>query len=80
MARFEKMGDLFEPVLTLKQKLPTLKDLSGTAAAEERATRAAQPERIEIAAQAEEDSPPAAARRKAKAKKKTAATKKRRKV
>ncbi len=78
VARFEKMGDLFEPVLTLKQKLPTLKDLSGTAAPEERTTRAAQPERIEIAAQAEEDSLPAATRRKPK--KKPAATKKRRKV
>jgi bifunctional non-homologous end joining protein LigD len=71
VARFEKMGDLFEPVLTLKQKLPTLKDLVGAAAPEE-------PERIEIAAQAEEDPPPAATRRKPK--KKTAATKKRHKV
>jgi hypothetical protein len=26
--RFEKMGDLFEPVLELKQKLPTIKELS----------------------------------------------------
>lgn len=77
VARFEKMGDLFEPVLTLKQKLPTLKDLSGTAAPEER--QAAQPEPIEIAAQTEEESP-AATRRKAKPKKKAAATKKRRKV
>ena len=80
VARFEKMGDLFGPVLTLKQKLPTLKDLSGTAAPQERAARAEQPERIEIAAQADEDSPPAATRRKPKPKKKTAAAKKRRKV
>ena len=72
VARFEKMKDLFEPVLTLKQKLPTLKDLTGALVPEERA----QPERIEIAAQAEEDSQPAATRRK----KKSAATKKRRKV
>jgi bifunctional non-homologous end joining protein LigD len=76
VARFEKMGDLFEPVLTMKQKLPTLKELTGAVATEDKATRA-QPERIEIAAQAE-DSPPAATRRKPK--KKTAATKKRRKV
>ena len=46
VARFEKMGDLFEPVLELKQKLPDLK-----------AAAAAEPERIEIAAQAEEDDP-----------------------
>ena len=45
VARFEKMGDLFEPVLELKQRLPDLK--AGAAAAE--------PERIEIAAQAGED-------------------------
>ena len=46
VARFEKMGDLFEPVLELKQKLPDLK-----------AAAAAEPERIEIAAQAEEKAP-----------------------
>jgi bifunctional non-homologous end joining protein LigD len=50
--RFEKMGDLFEPVLTLKQKLPTLKELTGAAGAP-----AEVPERIEIAAQAEEVEP-----------------------
>jgi bifunctional non-homologous end joining protein LigD len=47
ITRFEKLGDLFEPVLELKQKLP---DVKGTAVA-------AQP--IEIAAQA--DDPPGAA-------------------
>jgi bifunctional non-homologous end joining protein LigD len=77
VARFEKMGDLFEPVLMLKQKLPTLKDLTG-AIAPEQPVGAARPERIEIAAQAEDDSPPPAARRKPR--KKAAATKKRRKV
>jgi bifunctional non-homologous end joining protein LigD len=51
VARFEKMGDLFEPVLKLKQKLPTLRELTGAVAPE------AKPERIEIAAQAEEGSP-----------------------
>jgi len=40
--RFEKLGDLFEPVLTLKQKLPDLKK------------GAVQPETIELAAAAEE--------------------------
>jgi len=45
MARFEKMGDLFAPVLELKQKLPDL-----------RKTGAAAP--IEIAAQAEEQDEP----------------------
>jgi bifunctional non-homologous end joining protein LigD len=48
VSRFEKMGDAFEPVLKLKQKLP---DLKSAGAAEKR------PERIEIAAQAEEDHP-----------------------
>jgi len=47
IARFEKMGDLFEPVLELKQKLP---DLKAAAAAQ-------QPKPIEIAAQADEDAP-----------------------
>jgi bifunctional non-homologous end joining protein LigD len=51
VARFEKMGDLFEPVLTLKQKLPNLRELA-SAKPEKLA-----PERIEIAAQAD-DSPP----------------------
>jgi bifunctional non-homologous end joining protein LigD len=57
VARFEKMGDLFEPVLTLKQKLPTLKELTGGAVAPE-----TEPERIEIAAQAEEENPKPARR------------------
>jgi bifunctional non-homologous end joining protein LigD len=46
IARFEKVGDLFEPLLELKQKLP---DLKATAAA------AMEPEPVEIAAQAEEE-------------------------
>ena len=45
IARFEKMGDLFEPVLELKQELPNPK--AAAAATHE-------PEPIEIAAQAEE--------------------------
>ena len=45
IARFEKMGDLFEPVLELKQKLP---DLKAAAAAQT-------PEAIEIAAEADQD-------------------------
>jgi len=44
IARFEKMGDLFEPVLELKQKLP---DVRAAAAAKE-------PQTIEIAAQADD--------------------------
>lgn len=47
VARVGKMGDLFEPVLALKQRLPDLK----RGVAEE-------PERIEIAAQADEESAP----------------------
>src|SRR5271166_5148559 len=54
VARVEKMGDLFEPVLELKQRLPDLK--AGAVAAE--------PERIEIAAQAEENAPAHKAARK----------------
>ena len=46
IARFEKMGDLFEPLLELKQKLPDLK--AAAAAMESEAP-------IEIAAQAEEE-------------------------
>jgi bifunctional non-homologous end joining protein LigD len=46
VARYEKMGDLFEPVLELKQQLPNLKGV--TAAAEK------QPQVVEIAARAEE--------------------------
>jgi hypothetical protein len=45
------MGDLFEPVLELKQRLPDLK--AGAAAA------AVAPEKIEIAAQADEEYPAA---------------------
>ena len=68
VARFEKLGDLFEPVLELKQRLPDLK------------AAAAEPERIEIAAQAEEEDPgPAKAARK-KSSRKDAVPKKRGKV
>jgi bifunctional non-homologous end joining protein LigD len=55
VARFEKMGDLFEPMLELKQKLP---DLKAAAVAKE-------PETIEIAAQADEDYPKAAKKKSA---------------
>ena len=47
ISRFEKMGDLFEPLLELKQKLPDLKAAIAPAAE--------QPERVEIAAQADEN-------------------------
>jgi bifunctional non-homologous end joining protein LigD len=78
VARFEKMGDLFERVLTLKQKLPTLAELTGAAAPKEALVRK-QPERIEIAAQAED--PPSVARRgRRHSKQKMAAAKRRRKV
>jgi bifunctional non-homologous end joining protein LigD len=65
VARFDKMGDLFEPVLELKQKLPTLKDLTATPA--EAPASGVASDRIEIAAQAEEGRPRVA---KKKAKKK----------
>jgi bifunctional non-homologous end joining protein LigD len=44
LERMDKLGDLFEPVLKLKQKLPDLGKLAATAP---------EPERVEIAAQAE---------------------------
>jgi len=74
VARFEKMGDLFEPVLKLKQKLPTLKELTGAVAPQ------AGPERIEIAAQAEEDSPKPPRRTQKKSSQKRTTRKKSRKV
>jgi bifunctional non-homologous end joining protein LigD len=52
ISRFEKLGDLFEPLLELKQKLPTIKELVPAAAEGEE-----EPEKIEIAAQAEDDEP-----------------------
>jgi bifunctional non-homologous end joining protein LigD len=73
VARFEKMGDLFEPVLELKQSLPDLKRLAAEAAAE-----AAKP--IEIAAQAEESRGPSEKSTAKKASKKPAVAKTRRKV
>jgi len=48
IARFEKMGDLFEPLLELKQKLPDLKKIAASVP----------PEEIEIAAQAEDAATP----------------------
>jgi bifunctional non-homologous end joining protein LigD len=73
VARFEKMGDLFAPVLELKQRLPDLKGVAASAVVEE-AT-------ISIAAQAE-DEPVKAPRRAGKKTKKPArrAGKPRRKV
>jgi bifunctional non-homologous end joining protein LigD len=47
VARFEKLGDLFAPVLELKQRLPDLKGVAAPAAEVE--------EPISIAAQAEEE-------------------------
>jgi len=67
VARFEKMGDLFEPVLELKQKLP---DPKATAAAVQ------EPDVIEIAAQADETPAPRKAAHKPSAKKSGAGNKK----
>jgi bifunctional non-homologous end joining protein LigD len=50
VARFEKMGDLFAPVLELKQRLP---DLKGVAASASAVAEGATP--ISIAAQAEDE-------------------------
>jgi bifunctional non-homologous end joining protein LigD len=68
IARFEKMGDLFEPVLELKQKLPDLK-----------AAATKEPELVDIAAQADGNEPSRKAAVKKSAKKATA-RKKRAKV
>ena len=48
VALFEKMGDLFAPVLELKQRLPNLRELAASAAE-------SAPEAIEIAAQADKE-------------------------
>jgi bifunctional non-homologous end joining protein LigD len=66
LKRVEKLGDLYEPLLTLKQKLPQLAGLG----AETESTREQKKERIAIAGQAEPQG----------AKKVIAAPKKRRKV
>ena len=50
ISRVEKIGDLFAPVIRLKQRLPDLKTVGGAVAKE--------PERVEIAAQADEDFAP----------------------
>jgi bifunctional non-homologous end joining protein LigD len=57
IARFEKLGDLFEPVLELKQKLPDLHVATAPAEAVERKP-------IELAAQAGDDHRPKKAPRK----------------
>ena len=49
VSRFEKIGDLFEPVITWKQRLPELKAVAGAVAT--------QPQRIEIAARTDEKDP-----------------------
>ena len=69
VARFEKMGDLFHPVLELKQKLPNLKGVAASGV---------EPPKIEIAAQADE--PEAARASTAKARKPRSPAKRRRKV
>jgi bifunctional non-homologous end joining protein LigD len=68
LARVEKMGDLFEPVQTLKQKLPQLAGLAAESEKEKEDDKA-----ISIAAQPEAQAP----KRKTKPKAKSAATKRR---
>jgi bifunctional non-homologous end joining protein LigD len=74
VTRFEKMGDLFAPVLELKQRLPDLKGVAASAVAEEST--------ISIAAQAEDEDEPVKAPRRAakKTEKPPQARKSRRKV
>ena len=68
--RVQKMGDLFEPVRTLKQKLPKLDGIAKGAAPEEG---------LELAAQAE-DSGPKRSKKSTKPARRSAAKKKSRKV
>ncbi len=70
LKRVEKMGDLFEPVLTLKQKLPKLAGIAEGAAPEEG---------LELAAQAE-DGGPRERKKSTKPARRSAAKKKSRKV
>ncbi|MFZ0732420.1 MAG: non-homologous end-joining DNA ligase [Candidatus Sulfotelmatobacter sp.] len=72
IARFEKMGDLFEPVLHLKQKLPDLKAAAAVAQGE--------PAPIQLAAQADDGDHHGRKARAAKSAKKTKPRKKRSKV
>jgi bifunctional non-homologous end joining protein LigD len=69
LARVEKMGDLFEPVLTLKQKLP---QLAGLASASEE-----KDEVIPVAAEAEVELRPKKSKAGTKTKGKSAAPKRR---
>jgi bifunctional non-homologous end joining protein LigD len=69
--RVEKMGDLFESVDTLKQKLPKLTGI---------VENAAKKTRLDLAAQAEDDHTPKRRRNTKPARRKTAPKKKRRKV
>ena len=64
VSRFEKIGDLFAPVITLKQRLPDLRSLTEAVAKE--------PERVATAPQADEHDSPS---RKVVRKKKSAAKK-----
>ena len=72
IARFEKLGDLFDPVLNIKQKLPDLK-----AAVAPSGTKR---EPIELAAQADDDHRPRKAARKPHVAKKAPVSKKKSKV
>ncbi len=72
IARFEKMGDLFEPVLELKQKLPDLQQATQVAAQKG--------DTIELAAAADTEKPAARPRKKKAAAKPRPAAKKRSKA
>jgi hypothetical protein len=73
VARFEKIGDVFAPVLELKQRLPDVKKLA--ADADEEAE-----EQISIAAQAEEEPEAVRPRPAKKAPSKTPARRAKRKI
>jgi bifunctional non-homologous end joining protein LigD len=70
ISRFEKMGDLFEPVLELKQRLPDLKDLAASVSKEsERVETAAARDEVPVA---KKKSPPRKPARKGAVRKKAA--------
>jgi bifunctional non-homologous end joining protein LigD len=64
ISRFEKMGDLYEPVLKLKQKLPDLQAATASASVEKKP--------VELAAQADDGHTPKRSSRKPAAKKASA--------
>jgi bifunctional non-homologous end joining protein LigD len=77
LARVGKMGDLFEPLLTLKQKLPQLEGLGGASEEKEERDKEERDEATGIAAKAEAGPRPKKKKAGTKTKGKSAADKRR---